>query len=135
MASDRDLDSMPADAAGLVFPNPPGFQRGLLVRPPIVAITETLGLSGSIEYQPGAGQPGFSFDVSEINQSQVYRIFSDCSPVTTACGTPLMQRQTPQATFFQTPEPSTFVLLFSGMCVLSGLLPKKVFHRATTRDP
>lgn len=121
MASDADVDALPADLRGLVFPNPPGFLPNQFVRPPIVAITETLGLSGGVEYQPGAGQPGYSFDVSDPHQSQVYRIFSDCSPVSAACGTPLPQPQTPQDTFFLAPpipEPETATLMLFGLAAL-----------------
>jgi hypothetical protein len=83
LASDADLPPDYADVNGIMFANPPGIPANVFVNPPIVALAESLGTSGAIEYAPQVGEPGY-YD-NGTGQTPLYYIFSDCTPIS-SCG-------------------------------------------------
>ena len=121
LASDSDRPPDYADVNGITFANPPGIPPNVFVNPPIVALAESLGTSGAIEYAPQVGEPGY-YD-NGTGQTPLYYIFSDCTPIS-SCGS-LVGPQIPP------PIPPVPNMRFSFM-VGTGAIVTEVPEPATT---
>lgn len=136
LASDKDGDTQYADLNGVVYPGTGMFAT--FVNAPYVAITEAFDSTGTIEYEPGQGEPGFLGDNSP---TAIYQIKSDCDPGEGPCPTENIPPQIPPGPRFDpafggewqvrdgadiefVPEPGSFGLL-SAVLALGAALRKR----------